>query len=97
MDICWTVSHKMNQVKYEGHRPKHGLLNLLDSIRHINWSHDCTFKSVWIIHFAGYYPMHMDICWTASNTCTCRVKYGLSDVAIIGHAPVDNMQSDTFI
>ena len=28
---------------------------------------------------------------------TYRVKYGLSDVAIIGHAPVDNMQSDTFI
>ena len=25
------------------------------------------------------------------------VKYGLSDVAIIGHAPVDSMQTDTFI
>ena len=26
-----------------------------------------------------------------------RVKYGLSDVAIIGHAPVNSMQTDTFI
>ena len=66
---------KVNQVKCEGRRPKHGLHNLLDSIRHINWSHDCTFKD---------YPL----CWMLSNeVCTFKSIWNMRSDPSVGHCP----------